>query len=217
MDPDTYVAGQCADALRGVEGKAKVYMGIGVDAPRSRPDTAKMTKDIAYRSVMATYRAGGHGSCSRAQLRLDAPHPPRRRGRGADGTGSQVTLDLAIRGGLVLTPDGLRPGTVAVAGGRIVAILRRGRNRKRGRRWRPAATISFPCDRHSHPHPQPRLPERGSVESETGAAAKGGITTLFEMPITDPCCNSPERVALRRDHFAAHALTDFALFAAPVE
>jgi dihydroorotase-like cyclic amidohydrolase len=55
------------------------------------------------------------------------------------------------------------------------------------------------------------------VESETGAAAKGGITTLFEMPITDPCCNSPERVALRRDHFAAHALTDFALFAAPVE
>ena len=61
MDPDTYVAGQCADAVRGVEGKAKVYMGIGIDAPRSRPDTAKMTKDIAYRSVMATYRAGGHG------------------------------------------------------------------------------------------------------------------------------------------------------------
>jgi hypothetical protein len=61
MNPDTYVAGQCADALRGVEGRAKVYMGIGVDAPRSRPDTAKMTKDIVYRSVMATYRAGGHG------------------------------------------------------------------------------------------------------------------------------------------------------------
>ena len=36
-------------------------MGIGIDAPRSRPDTAKMTTDIAYRSVMATYRAGGHG------------------------------------------------------------------------------------------------------------------------------------------------------------
>jgi hypothetical protein len=61
MDPDTYVFGQCADALRGVAGKAKVYMGVGVDAPRSRADTAKMTKDIAYRSVLATYRAGGHG------------------------------------------------------------------------------------------------------------------------------------------------------------
>jgi len=61
MDPDTYVAGQCETALRGVEGQAKVYMGIGVDAPRTRADTAKMTKDIAYRSVLATYRAGGHG------------------------------------------------------------------------------------------------------------------------------------------------------------
>src|SRR5690606_21452671 len=61
MDPDTYVYGQCEDAVRGVEGKAKVYMGLGVDAPRTKPETAKMTKDIAYRSVMATYRAGGHG------------------------------------------------------------------------------------------------------------------------------------------------------------
>ena len=61
MDPDTYVHGQCADALRGVEGRAKVYMGIGVDAPRTRADTAKCTPDIAHRSVLATYRAGGHG------------------------------------------------------------------------------------------------------------------------------------------------------------
>ncbi len=36
-------------------------MGIGVDAPRTRPETAKCSKDIVYRSVMATYRAGGHG------------------------------------------------------------------------------------------------------------------------------------------------------------
>lgn len=61
MDPDTYVYGQCADAVRGVNGKAKVYMGIGVDAPRSREDQAKCTLDIVKRSVLATYRAGGHG------------------------------------------------------------------------------------------------------------------------------------------------------------
>ena len=61
MDPDTYVHGQCVDALRGVDGDARVYMGIGVDAPRTRPETAKCTEDIVYRSVMATYRAGGHG------------------------------------------------------------------------------------------------------------------------------------------------------------
>ena len=34
---------------------------IGIDAPRVRADQAKCTPDIAYRSVMATYDAGGHG------------------------------------------------------------------------------------------------------------------------------------------------------------
>jgi dihydroorotase-like cyclic amidohydrolase len=123
-----------------------------------------------------------------------------------------VTLDLAIRGGQVLTPDGLRPGTVAVAGGRIVAILppeaepeARETVEAQGLHVLPGA-----IDIHCHIR-SPAYPNRGSVESETGAAAKGGITTLFEMPITDPCCNSPERVALRRDHFArprAHRLRD---------
>jgi hypothetical protein len=61
MDPDSYVHGQCADAVRGVDGQANVYMGIGVDAPRMRPEVAKCSQDIVYRSVMATYRAGGDG------------------------------------------------------------------------------------------------------------------------------------------------------------
>ncbi len=61
LDPDTYVYGQCADAVRGVAGKVPVYMGIGVDAPRTRADQAICTPDIVYRSVHATYRAGGKG------------------------------------------------------------------------------------------------------------------------------------------------------------
>ena len=61
LDPDTYVYGQCADAVRGVEGKVPVYMGIGVDAPRSRADQAICTPDIVRRSVLATYAAGGKG------------------------------------------------------------------------------------------------------------------------------------------------------------
>lgn len=61
MDPDTYVFGQCEDAVRGVAGKAKVYMGIGVDAPRVRADQAVCTPDIVERSVLATFRAGGEG------------------------------------------------------------------------------------------------------------------------------------------------------------
>ncbi len=61
MNPDTYVYGQCADAVRGVDGEIPVYMGLGVDAPRTRADQAACTPDIVYRSVLATYRAGGEG------------------------------------------------------------------------------------------------------------------------------------------------------------
>lgn len=61
MAPDTYVYGQCADTVRGVKGKVPVYMGLGVDAPRTRKDQAVCTPDIVYRSVLATYRAGGKG------------------------------------------------------------------------------------------------------------------------------------------------------------
>jgi hypothetical protein len=61
MDPDTYVYGQCRDTVRAVEGRVPVYMGIGVDAPRVQEDQAVCTPDIVYRSVHATYRAGGEG------------------------------------------------------------------------------------------------------------------------------------------------------------
>ncbi len=61
MDPDTYVFGQCADAVRGVAGKVPVYMGVGVDAPRVVAEQAVCTPDMVYRSVHATYRAGGAG------------------------------------------------------------------------------------------------------------------------------------------------------------
>lgn len=61
LDPDTYVYGQCLDAVHGVAGKIPVYMGLGVDAPRTRANQAVCTPDIVYRSVLATYRAGGEG------------------------------------------------------------------------------------------------------------------------------------------------------------
>jgi hypothetical protein len=61
MAAETYVYGQCADAVRGVEGKIPVYMGLGVDAPRVQADQAVCTPEIVYESVLETYRAGGQG------------------------------------------------------------------------------------------------------------------------------------------------------------
>jgi hypothetical protein len=61
LDPDSYVYGQCAETVAALEDKIPVYMGIGVDAPRSRTDQAECTPDIVRRSVLATFRAGGKG------------------------------------------------------------------------------------------------------------------------------------------------------------
>ena len=87
FDPDTYVYGQCKATVDAVKGKVPVYMGIGVDAPRSSPDQARCTPDIVYRSVHATYRAGGQGSGLLAQLRGDGSCHPGWGGGGAEGVG----------------------------------------------------------------------------------------------------------------------------------
>ena len=129
-----------------------------------------------------------------------------------------MSFELVLAGGTAVTPEGVRPASLGIRDGRIAAIVE------------PDHTVEAPTvldvsghhvlpgaiDIHCHIR-SPAYPERGSVESETSACASGGITTVFEMPITDPCCNSPERVLLRRDHFAARALIDFALYAAPAE
>ena len=128
-----------------------------------------------------------------------------------------MTVDLAITGGTLVTPDGERQGTVMVAGGRIAGIAGPGESVAAGQTVDAAGQHILPgcIDIHCHIR-APAYPQRGTVESETAACAAGGITTVFEMPITNPCCNSPEQVAMRRDHFAARAHVDFGLYAAPL-
>ena len=127
-----------------------------------------------------------------------------------------MSFDLLVTGGTLVTPEGVRPGGLGVRAGRIAAVLPPGTDGEAAAVWDATGLHVLPgaIDIHCHLR-APAYPERGSVESETSACAAGGITTVCEMPITDPCCNSAERVALRRDHFAPAALVDFALYAAP--
>lgn len=127
-----------------------------------------------------------------------------------------MSIDTLILGGTLVTPDGERPGSLALAGGRIAAILPPGERPEAAEVIDAAGLHVLPglIDIHCHIR-APAYPHRGTVESETAACAAGGITTVFEMPITDPCCNSPAEVAKRRDHFAGRSLVDFGLYAAP--
>lgn len=68
-----------------------------------------------------------------------------------------------------------------------------------------AVDAHFHCRAPSHP-------ERATFASESRAAAAAGITTLFEMPISNPPCSTPEAFALRRKLGEAESVIDFALY-----
>jgi hypothetical protein len=61
FDADSYVYGQAAETVASLGGRIPVYMGIGVDAPRSHPDQARCSPEIVHRSVLAAYRGGAAG------------------------------------------------------------------------------------------------------------------------------------------------------------
>lgn len=129
-----------------------------------------------------------------------------------------MSFDWVVRGGTVVAPDGAHPATLGIRDGAIAAVAPPDADLESRQTWDASGLYVLPgaIDIHCHIR-SPAYPERGTVESETAACAAGGITTVFEMPITDPCCNAPDRVALRRDHFSERALVDFALYAAPKE
>ena len=125
-------------------------------------------------------------------------------------------FDSLIRGATVVTPSGTRPYDVALREGKIAALLEPGTPAEatktidaHGKHLLPGA-----IDIHFHVR-APAYPERGTVSSETRAAAAGGVTTVFEMPISKPCCATPEIVRRRRELFAREAYINFALYGAP--
>ena len=127
-----------------------------------------------------------------------------------------TALGTLIAGGDVLLPDGVHRLDLGIAGSTVAGLYAPGTAPQAAEMIDAAGRTVLPgiIDIHFHVR-APAYPERGTVLSETRAAAAGGVTTLFEMPISRPCCSTPAEFARRRDHFAEHAVIDFALYAAP--
>lgn len=125
-------------------------------------------------------------------------------------------FDLLIRGAVVITPKGQQRLDVAVQGDKIAALLMPSTSAEAkevldatGKHLLPGA-----IDIHFHVR-APAYPARGTWESETRAAAAGGVTTVFEMPISKPCCATPEIFVNRREQGKREAVVNFALYGAP--
>jgi allantoinase len=125
-------------------------------------------------------------------------------------------FETLIRGGTVVTPNGRRKLDLALESGKIAALLEPGAGADArevidatGKHLLPGA-----IDIHFHVR-APAHPQRGTWESETRAAAAGGVTTVFEMPISKPCCATPAILISRREQAERDAVVNFALYGAP--
>lgn len=125
-------------------------------------------------------------------------------------------FDLLIRGATVITPGGQRRLEVALQGDRIAALLQPDTPAEARETVDAAGKHLLPgaIDIHFHVR-APAYPARGTWESETRAAAAGGVTTVFEMPISKPCCATPEIFVARREQGKREAVVNFALYGAP--
>lgn len=121
--------------------------------------------------------------------------------------------DLVVAGGTLVTSRGRQAADVVVDDGRIAAIVPSGTAGPahetfdaRGRHVLPGV-----IDTHVHTR-HPGVAEREDFLSGTSAAAAGGITTLFEMPISKLPVNSGASLTERAARLRSTAVIDYALY-----
>jgi dihydropyrimidinase/allantoinase len=124
-----------------------------------------------------------------------------------------VVYDLLVRGGTLVTAARQHANDLGVLDGRIADVLEPGADAEArevidatGRHILPGV-----IDTHVHTR-HPGVPAREDFVSGTSAAAAGGITTIFEMPISKLPVNSGASLRERAARLAPTAVVDFALY-----
>jgi len=121
------------------------------------------------------------------------------------------TFDVLIRGGLVVTPEGVVAADIGVRGGEIAAI---------GAISGDAAEIVDVTGLHvlpgvidAHVHfREPGLTRKEDFETGSRAAVLGGVTTVFEMPNSDPATVSAEHLADKLARAKGRMACDYAFY-----
>jgi dihydropyrimidinase/dihydroorotase/allantoinase len=130
-------------------------------------------------------------------------------------------IDLAVVNGTLINPfseegDAPQPATVAIKQGLIQAILEPGATVDADQVLDAEGMLILPgaIDIHFHCR-APAFPARGDFASETRAAAAGGVTTVFEMPISKPGASTVAIWEARRRLAERDAYVNVGLYGAP--
>lgn len=125
-------------------------------------------------------------------------------------------LDIAIRGGSIITETGVLRAEVGIERGKVAVVASDGILPAARSEIDAEGKLILPgaIDIHFHVR-APSNPERGTFATETGAAAAGGVTTVLEMPISKPCCARSEVLENRKALGLSQAYVNFGLYGAP--
>ena len=127
-----------------------------------------------------------------------------------------MKFDTLITNGRVVTEGGIYPLDVGISQGRIAALLAPGSSADAQERIDASGHLVLPGAIDIHWHCRaPAYPERGDFATETRAAAAGGVTTVFEMPISKPCCATGDIFRARKALGEANVYVNFGLYGAP--
>ncbi|WP_238297565.1 amidohydrolase family protein, partial [Methylobacterium soli] len=121
-------------------------------------------------------------------------------------------LDLLLTGGTVVNQDGAHEADLGIRNGRVAAIGDLSRAEAAERRdCRGLHLLPGVIDTQVH-FREPGLDHKEDLESGSRAAVMGGVTTVFEMPNTNPQTTSAAALAdkIARAHHRMHC--DFAFW-----
>jgi dihydroorotase-like cyclic amidohydrolase len=123
-------------------------------------------------------------------------------------------LDLVVTNGRALMDGEFQTLDLAVQDGRVVALGAQGQFAGQSARELDAASLLvLPGIIDSHFHSRaPSRPDRETFASATRAAAFGGVTTIIEMPISEPPTTDGDRIRTRAELAEREAYVDIGFY-----
>jgi dihydroorotase len=122
--------------------------------------------------------------------------------------------DLVIHGGTLVTPGGSLAADLAIAAGRIIAVADPGTLAGTGAAELLDATghhvLPGVIDPHVH-FRDPGFPAKEDFASGSAAAVAGGVTSVLDMPNTDPPTDSVEHARAKLARARTHAVCEVGL------
>jgi dihydroorotase len=120
------------------------------------------------------------------------------------------TDDVLIHNGRLVLPNGVKPGTLSIRAGLISAIGEPGVLTPARRTIDAKGCYVVPGFIDSHVHFRtPGLTHKEDWQHASRAAAAGGVTTVLDMPNTNPPLLYPKQIAERVEMLTGSSLVDF--------